>query len=136
MEGYHQLRLQQSDEFSLSQYSSCSEGVDEDPAYKPSDWHKRQQSSMPTVISLPAAPHTGLLHDTTATAKHYSVSAAAHLAFVASTVKAAGGNLHIFTVSHSTVKRHRKQEKATKAESIRFISIQVERVAQSTAMGW
>ena len=114
----HQLRQsRQSDGFNPCQYSSNSET--EDPAYEPSDWHKRQESSKLAVITLPVAPRTGLLRATTATATRFSVSAAAHLAIVTNTVKAAGGNLDDFTASHSAAKRHRKQEQATKATFIK-----------------
>ena len=106
----HQLRQSwQSDGFNLSQHSSDSET--EDPAYEPSDRQKRQESSKLAVVTLPVAPRTGLLRATTATATRFSVGAAAHLAIVASTVKAAGGNLDDFTPSHSAAKRHRKPQK-------------------------
>ena len=120
------MTLWQSDGFNLRQYFSDSETEDVDPAYESSDWYKRQESSKPDVIKLPAEPHTGLLSATTATATHFSASADTHLANVASTVKAAGGNFDDFTAGHAAAKWHVKQEQAMKLESHinqRFIHI-------------
>ena len=44
----------------LKQYFSDFETEDVDPAYESSNWYKKQESSKPADIALPAALHTGL----------------------------------------------------------------------------
>ena len=89
-----------------------------DTDYQPTEWQQRKENSKQNTIALPSASRRSLLRDTTATATRYNISSAAHVAMVASTVKAAGGDVEEFTISHATVKRHRKTEQACQGSMI------------------
>ena len=95
------------------------DSTSEDPDFKLPKRYLKEQNKRPSSIILPKASPSGLLRATTAAATRYRISSTAHLAMVASTIKAAGGDVNDFTASPATIKRHRKSEQTDKASEIR-----------------
>ena len=91
----------------------------QDVEYIPPVRFQREQQRHPDEISIPSVNRKSLLQSTTPAATRFGLSSAAHLAMVASTVNAAGGDMNQIVASLPTAKRHRKSAQQQIAISVR-----------------
>ena len=106
--------------FFSSHDSSDDDDRDASHDYQPSLRVQREMKHKPDTLSLQTGvSRKGLLKATTAAATRFRLSSTAHLAILASTINASGGDMTEMVASLATIKRHRKVALSEKSEEIR-----------------